>query len=81
MEIIYKLGAFISVGLLFIGYLFKVLLMNRIEKLEENMTHTINEEEVRTILSDKIEPIQEDIKDIKNNIRNIFDILLKNNRD
>jgi len=40
-------------------------IMQRIDKLESDMDQKISKEEVRTILDDKIEPMNENVKEIK----------------
>lgn len=51
--------------------------MSRLERLEENQTQFLKEEEVRRLLDDKMTPLQEDCKDIKESIHQLLDHVLK----
>ncbi len=62
-----------------IGYIMKTM-VDRINKLEQKVEATISEPEVRTILNDKLNPIQDDLKEIKNSIKQLYDILLTTKR-
>lgn len=50
----------------------------RIIKLEDTTSQHVTEAELRRILSDKIDPIKEDISDVKKQTEKITDILLQN---
>lgn len=60
------------------GWLMKSHL-ERIAVLEREIQHKTTEMEVRIILADKIDPIREDIKELKASTDRILDILLKKN--
>jgi len=42
--------------------------MHRIDILEEKISNKITEEEVRLLLSDKLEPVQTNLRDIKTSL-------------
>jgi hypothetical protein len=48
----------------------------RLEKLEDTTSQHVTEVELRRILSDKIDPIKEDISEVKKQNDKITDILL-----
>jgi hypothetical protein len=48
----------------------------RLEKLEDTTSQHVTEAELRRILSDKIDPIKEDISEVKKQNDKITDILL-----
>lgn len=51
--------------------------LNRISTLEKTMVNKVEEPEVRQILADKIDPLREDISELKNKIELIYSLLLK----
>lgn len=51
---------------------FQKFIINRIEQIEQKVDTMVNEPQVRQIVTDKIDPIQSDIKEIKADIRNLF---------
>jgi len=53
--------------------------VERISRLEVDVQLKTTEAEVRTILADKLDPIREDIKELKANSDRILDILLRKN--
>lgn len=59
-----------------IGYFMKTH-VDRIQVLEKEIDHKVNEREVRALMNDKLEPIREDIKELKATTDKILDILLK----
>jgi len=51
--------------------------VDRIEEIEKKLMTKIDEPEVRTILSDKIDPMKEDIKEIKQMLNHLLSVILK----
>ena len=51
-------------------------LMNRVVEIEKALPHKMEEIEVRQLLDDKIDPLKDDIKDIKATISAIHQILI-----
>ena len=51
-------------------------IFNRLEVLEDKMNKTVTEQDVRTILSDKIDPLKEDVHEIKQAIVKIYELYL-----
>jgi len=49
----------------------------RILKLEDNVTQGMSEEQVRILLQDKLDPIREDMKELRVKMDRIFDLLIK----
>jgi len=60
------------------GYLIKNL-MNRIQDLESQLLTKMSEDRVRLLLQDKIEPIKEDLKDIKDTVNKLYELQIKRN--
>lgn len=60
------------VGLPLAAWIFKTFIMNRLEQLEQKVETMVNEQQVRTIIADKIDPIQADVKEIKTDLRSLF---------
>lgn len=52
-------------------------LLNRISVLENVVSDKISEPRVRELLSDKVDPIREDIQEIKDQLNKITDLLLR----
>ena len=52
-------------------------LLNRLNVLEHQIDTKIDEPKVRQLLTDKIDPIQEDIAELKVRLDKIIDLLLK----
>jgi hypothetical protein len=52
-------------------------IMSRIEKLETAVDSAMTEHQMRQILSDKIDPVKEDVTDIKNSVQKLFDLYFK----
>lgn len=55
-----------------LAYFFKSLVINRIEQLETKVESMINEPQVRQIIADKLDPIQLDVQEIKNDLKSLF---------
>lgn len=51
--------------------------VDRLDKIEKTLMTKIDEPEVRTILADKIDPMKEDIKEIKEMLNHIITVILK----
>lgn len=60
-----------------IGGYFVNSVMGRLKTVEEKVDHKTSEEDVRRILADKIDPVREDIHELKIKIDKIVDLLLK----
>ncbi len=73
-DIVYYL---IGPAILMIAGWFMKSHVERISALEEKIEHKTTEMEVRLILSDKIDPMREDIHELKASVDKILDILLK----
>lgn len=58
-------------------YLMKALL-NRLNELEKAMSSKLEEEEVRQLLADKIDPIKEGLSKVEVKLDRIMDLLLRN---
>lgn len=65
----------VPIGLTVAGYVMKSHL-DRIQDLEKRVDTAIDETEVRTIIADKIDPIKEDIQEIKQTLNHILGVLL-----
>lgn len=51
--------------------------MQRISDLEKSVALKVEEDKVRQLLVDKIEPLREDVQDLKVKLDKIIDLLLK----
>lgn len=51
-------------------------MINRLDTLEFRMQETITEPEVRIILDDKLDPIHEDLKEIKHSLNQLYEVML-----
>lgn len=51
--------------------------LDRIEIIEKELVKKIDEPEVRTIIADKIDPMKEDIKEIKEMLNHILTVVMK----
>jgi len=58
-----------------VGFIFSKI-EARLTSLENRMLNTITEKETRQILSDKIDPLKEDMKEIKDSINKLMDLAL-----
>lgn len=58
-----------------VGYIMKTMI-NRLDTLEFRMQETITEPEVRIILDDKLDPIHEDLKEIKHSLNQLYEVML-----
>ena len=54
-------------------------MLNRLDELEKTQKAKITEEDVRTILKDKLDPLTQDLLEIRELINKILDLHLKNN--
>lgn len=64
--------------LLSIGAYFMRTIISRIEALENQGKITVSEPQVRQILVDKLDPIKDDLQEIKENIKKLFDLYVNN---
>lgn len=51
--------------------------INRISELEHQIRTKVEEDKVRVILNDKLDPIREDVHEIKVQINRLMDLILK----
>jgi uncharacterized protein YoxC len=58
------------------SYIMKTV-TSRIDTLEQKMDNTVTEQEVRQLLDDKINPMKDDIKDIKYSIDKLFSFFIR----
>jgi septation ring formation regulator EzrA len=49
---------------------------DRIDMLEKRLRDTMTEQEVRQLLGDKIDPVQDNIKEIKEKIDKLYDFMM-----
>ncbi len=61
----------------YIGYTMKSH-VDRIESMEKKLADKLDESQVRLLMSDKIDPIKEDIKEIKEMLNHILTAIMKN---
>lgn len=52
-------------------------LLNRLDMVETAIQHKVDEPRVRELLADKVDPIREDIQELKVKLDKITDLLLK----
>ena len=64
--IIFGLGAFIMRSA-----------FKRLEEIEKNVLTKLDEQRVRQLLADKIDPLREDVHDLKSQLDKIYTLLLK----
>lgn len=64
-------------GCLGLGTYFMKTLLSRLDSLEREMTVRVDEPKVRQILDDKINPLREDIQEIRQQVQKIYDLLVK----
>lgn len=64
-------------GLLGLGGYMAQTVLSRITKLERELPQKVTEDDVRQIVSDKIDPIREDIHELKIKIDRIFELLIR----
>lgn len=58
------------------AYVVKSVLL-RISELEEKVNDAVTETQVRQLLGDKIDPIKEDLEEIRLSINKLFELYLK----
>lgn len=63
-----------------IGFIIRSI-YQRIDTIENKLEKTINKEEVRQTIDDKVNPIREDLTEIKDAIRQLFLLYLKDRDD
>ena len=56
-------------------------MMHRLDKLEQGMCNAMTEESVRRLIADKIDPLREDIREIKDKLTRLFDIYIKQHQE
>ena len=52
--------------------------VDRIESMEKKLAEKLDEPQVRLLMADKIDPIKEDIKEIKEMLNHILTVIMKN---
>jgi len=57
------------------GYMVQTV-TSRLGKLEEDMSKKVSQEDVRQLVADKIDPIREDIHEVKTKLDKVMDILI-----
>lgn len=67
----------IAPGVIAIGSYVMNAFLKRVSDLEKTMIHKVEEPEVRQLMADKIDPIREDIQELKGKIELIYSLLLK----
>lgn len=63
-----------------LGWVIKNL-HTRLDRLDNEIREKVTEQDVRTILSDKLDPLHEDLKDIKKQIERLTDYILKKDHE
>lgn len=61
-----------------IVYIYKAH-VNRIIKLEDKSVEFVTKQEVTTMINEKLEPIRDDINEIKQTLTKLYDFLLRKN--
>ena len=61
----------------YVGYSMKSH-VDRIESMEKKLADKLDEPQVRLLMADKIDPIKEDIKEIKEMLNHILTAIMKN---
>lgn len=61
------------------GYALRNLLA-RIDQMETRLQKTVDENTVRQLIGDKLDPLREDLQEIKASINKLFDLYVQNNR-
>jgi Tfp pilus assembly protein PilO len=61
----------------YVGYSMKSH-VDRIESMEKKLSEKLDEPQVRLLMADKIDPIKEDIKEIKEMLNHILTVIMKN---
>lgn len=74
MDIVLSIGIPTIIGLL--GWLMKNA-YERLVELEHRIDDAVSKTEMRQVLQDQIEPIKEDVQELKVKLDKIIDILLK----
>ena len=69
------LYAILPVLITLVSYIVRGI-MQRLERLESGLTDKISEQEVRQILTDKLEPVTDDLKEIKDKVDKVIDHLI-----
>lgn len=58
-------------------YIVKTLVLARLDTIEDMLPSKLNEAQVRQLLTDRIEPIREDIHDLKEKLDDIYSLLIR----
>jgi hypothetical protein len=76
MNILYTtLFGIVSIISTMMAFIFRSY-MSRLEALEVKMENTITKQEVRQLLDDKLAPMREDIKEIKDSLTTFLEIVI-----
>ncbi len=59
-----------------IAFIVKVTIMNRITAMEEQLQESLSDQQTRQLIADKIEPMKEDLHELKSQLDKLFDRLL-----
>lgn len=78
-EVLLQIGVFIGLPgvLAVLAWVFKNSL-SRIEYIERKLEKTMSEADVRQIIADKLDPIREDVQEIRKKIDKLFDLYVNN---
>lgn len=71
------IGAILSISVGVVGYIMKNIL-RRLESLER--VQAMTDPQVRQLISDKLDPIKEDLSEIKQKLDYIFDLLFSKHK-
>jgi hypothetical protein len=52
-------------------------LLGRLEAVEEKMSHATTEPQVRQLISDRYDPLAQDIREIKENQQKLFELVMQ----
>jgi flagellar motor component MotA len=80
MEMFITIASIVIPILAGIGAFFVRSIMSRIEKLEQDLNSVVTETQVRQMLSDKLDPVKEDMTEIKDSIKRLFELYFKRGR-
>lgn len=59
-----------------IGAYFMKSMLLRLKDIEKDLSHKVDEQSVRQLLADKIDPIADNVADLKGQVDKILDLLL-----
>jgi hypothetical protein len=71
MDITQAITIAVTIVLGIASYIFRGV-MHRIDRLEADVQHKVDEPQVRTIIKDKLDPLKEDVTEIKQMINQLL---------